>query len=136
MNNGNGFHPIDHRTAVDAIEPQLDVRAAGLRYVRVLQSFANKVNDGLSTGDIRSARTAFWGAAYALGLQCCENVTMTRCASYVGVTRATISKAAQSFTTENGLSPSFYMKNANSHKACSIARRSYIANGSHKKFKI
>ena len=127
---------IEHRTPVDMIEPQLDVRNASLRYIRVLDAFASRIGDALIQGDIKAARTAFWGGAYALGLQCCDNVSMTRCASFVGVTRATISKAAQSFVTDNGLNPSFYMKSAQSHRPYSIARKTYIANGSHKKFKV
>lgn len=127
---------VDQRTAVDYIEPEIDVRSASLRYIRVLEAFATRVGDALRTGDIRSANTAFWGSAYGLGLSICGGTSMTERAIHVGVTRATISKTAQSFVTDNGLQPSFYMKSAQSHKPYSIARKSYIANGSHAKFKV
>ncbi len=127
---------IDQRTPIDYIEPELDVRSASLRYIRVLEAFATRVGDALRTGDIRSANTAFWGSAYGLGLSICSGVSMTERASHVGVTRATISKTAQSFVTDNGLSPSFYMKSSQSHIPYARARRQYIANGSHKKWKI
>lgn len=120
---------IDQRTPIDYIEPELDVRNASLRYIRVLEAFATRVGDALSTGDIRSANSAFWGSAYGLGLSICGEVSMTKRASFVGVTRATISKVAQSFVTDNGLPPSFYMKSAQSHRPYSIARKSFIANG-------
>ncbi len=127
---------IDQRTPVDYIEPELDVRNASLRYIRVLEAFATRVGDALRTGDIRSANTAFWGSAYGLGLSICSGISMTERASHVGVTRATISKTAQSFVTDNGLPPSFYMKSAASHRPYSLARKGYIANGSHKKFTV
>lgn len=128
----NGFSPnvaIDRKTPIDYIEPELDVRNASLRYIRVLEAFAARVGDALSTGDIRAANTAFWGSAYGLGLSCCGEVSMSRRASFVGVTRATISKVAQSFVTDNGLPPSFYMKSAESHRPYALARKSFIANG-------
>lgn len=126
---------IDQRTPVDYIEPELDIRNASLTYIRVLEAFATRVGDALRTGDIRSANTAFWGSAYGLGLSICGGVSMTARASFVGVTRATISKAAQSFANDNGLPPSFYMKSSASHKPYSIARKSYVANGG-PKYKI
>lgn len=127
---------IDQRTPIDFIEPELDVRNASLRYIRVLEAFATRIGDALSTGDIRAANTAFWGSAYGLGLSVCGEISMTSRAQYVGVTRATISKVAQSFVTDNGLPPSFYMKSAQSHRPYSIARKTYIANGSKAKFKV
>ncbi len=127
---------IDQRTPIDYIEPELDVRSASLRYIRVLEAFAARVGDALRTGDIRAANTAFWGSAYGLGLSICDGVTMTKRASFVGVTKATISKIAQDFTENNGLPPSFYMKSAASHKPYALARRGYIANCSHKKYKV
>ncbi len=127
---------IDQRTPVDYIEPELDLRSASLRYVRVLEAFAKRIGDALCTGDIRSTNTAFWGSAYGLGLSICDGQSMTERASHVGVTRATISKTAQSFVTDNGLPPSFYMKSAASHRPYSLARKGYIANGSHKKFVV
>lgn len=136
MNNQFSFVPIDPRTPVDYIEPQVDVWSAQERYIGVLQSFANRIKEGLSSGDMRSAQTSFWGAAYGLGLKCCANITMTQRASMIGVKRATISKAAQSFITDNSLPPSFHMKSSASHVPYAIARKSYIANGSHKKFKV
>lgn len=135
----NGFSPntaIDQRTPIDYIEPEVDVRNAGLRYIRVLEAFATRIGDALSTGDIRTANTAFWGGAYGLGLSICGDLSMTKRASFVGVTRATISKAAQAFVTDNGLSPSFYMKSAESHRPYALARKSYIANGSKPKFQV
>ncbi len=127
---------IESRTAVDYIEPLSDGRSEYQRYVQVLQAFATRIGDALKTGDMRSANTAFWGCAYGLGASVCGGVSMTERASHVGVTRATISKTAQSFVTDNGLQPSFYMKSAQSHKPYSIARKTYIANGSHAKFKV
>ena len=127
---------IDPRTPIDYIEPELDVRNASLRYIRVLEAFANRVGDALKTGDIRTANTAFWGSAYGLGLSVCGEVSMTSRAAHVGVKRATISKVAQSFITDNGLPPSFYMKSSASHRPYSIARKTYIANGSKAKFKV
>lgn len=136
LNPSSNSIAIDRRTAVDFIEPELDVRNASLSYIRVLEEFATRVADGLKTGDIRSANTAFWGSAYGLGLSCCEEISMTQRASFMGVTRATISKSAQSFVTDMGLSPSFYMKSAESHKPYAMARKEYIANGCRPKFKI
>ncbi len=127
---------VDQRTPIDYIEPELDIRSASLSYIRVLEAFATRVGDALRTGDIRSANTAFWGSAYGLGLSICDGVKMTVRASHIGVTRATISKTAQSFCTDNGLPPSFYMKSAQSHTPYSLARKGYIANGSHKKFVV
>ncbi len=127
---------IDQRTPIDYIEPELDMRHASLGYIRVLDAFAMHMGEALKTGNSGTVNTAFWGAVYGLGLSVCGGVTMTKCASHLGVTRATISKTAQSFVTKAGLPPSFYMKSAASHQPYRLARKGYIANGSHKKFEV
>ncbi len=120
---------IDTRTAVDAIEPTLNVRDAGLRYVELLEGFADRIQSGIREGNMRSVQVAFYSAAYALGLKCCGGVGMTQRAEQLGVRRATISKGAKKFVESNGLSPSFYMKDKASGHAYCHARLRVVANG-------
>ena len=121
--------PTDKRTAIDYIEPVLDVREAGMRYVDVLEGFANRIESGIVGGNLRSVSVAFWSGAYALGLKCCGGVSMTDRAKQLGVRRATISKGAKKFIESNGLSPSFYMKSKDSGRAYCKARLNVVANG-------
>jgi len=121
--------PTDKRTAVDHIEPVLEVREAGMRYLDVLQGFANCIESGITEGNMRSVSVAFWSAAYGLGLKCCDGVSMTDRASQLGVTRAAISKGAKRFVESHGLPPSFYMKDQASGRAYCQARLNVVANG-------
>lgn len=117
--NGNTPTPeewITRHSPVDDIEPQelkSDlVRDARLQTVRLLNSFGNVIERTFAdpSADMTRVRTAFWGAAYGLGLNCCRGMSMTDRAASLGVERATISKAARNFVTANGLPPSYYMK--------------------------
>ena len=127
---------VDVRTAVDSIEPILQVREAGMRYIDVLEGFANKIETGIISGDMRSVSVAFWSGAYGLGLKCCGGVSMTERARQLGVRRATISKGAKKFVESNGLSPSFYMKDQEAGRAYCKARLNTVANGAMKGFKV
>ena len=105
---------IHHHTPVDDIEPEYanpqDLREAALKYVGIMNSFANLVENGLRDRDMRNVATKFWGAAYALGLGCCDGVSMTARAHSLGVTRAAISKTARVLCEANNLPPSWYLK--------------------------
>ncbi len=120
---------IDNRTPIDTIEPELNVRDAGLRYVELLEGFADRIQCGINEGNLRSAQVAFYSAAYALGLKCCGGMSMTQRAEQLGVRRATISKGAKKFVESNGLSPSFYMKDKQAGHAYCHARLRVVANG-------
>ena len=124
--------PTDKRTPIDYIEPVLEVREAGRRFIEVLDKFANRVESGIIEGNMRSVSVAFWSAAYGLGLKCCAGISMTDRASQLGVRRATISKGAKKFVESNGLSPSFYMKDKASGRAYCQARLNVVANGAKK----
>jgi hypothetical protein len=119
----------DRRTAIDYIEPVLEVREAGMRYLDVLDGFANRIESGIVEGDLRSVSVAFWSAAYGLGLKCCGGMSMTERANQLGVRRATISKGAKKFVESNGLSPSFYMKDQAAGRSYCKARLNVVANG-------
>jgi hypothetical protein len=124
------FHEaIDTRTPIDHIEPQLGVRDAGLRYVELLEGFADRIESGIKQGNMRSVSVAFWSVAYGLGLKCCGGMGMTQRAEQLGVRRATISKGAKKFVESNGLSPSFYMKDIKAGHAYCHARLNAVANG-------
>jgi hypothetical protein len=106
---------VEHRTPVDDLEPisvspPEDLREAALKFVSVLNSFARRIESGLSDGDLKSVAVNFWGAAYGLGLSCCEGLSMTERSAQIGVQRATISKQARQFVESNDLPPSYYMK--------------------------
>ena len=120
---------IDTRTPIDYIEPVLDARDAGLRYVQILNAFGNRIESGIREGNVRSVGVAFWSAAYGLGLKCCEGVSMTDRAAELGVRRATISKGAKKFVESNGLTPSFYMKDQAAGRAYCKARLNVVAKG-------
>lgn len=108
------------------------MREASLRYVDLLDKFANRIESGLLRGNIRSTAVAFWSAAYGLGLKCCAGVSMTQRAEQLGVRRATISKGAKKFVESNGLTPSFYMKDKEAGSAYCKARLNRISNGKNK----
>ncbi len=117
--NGNTPTPeawITRRCPVDDLEPQelrSDlIRDARVQGVRLLNSFGNVIERTFADPSLNATRikTAFWGAAYGLGLNCCAGVSMTERAALLGIERATISKAARNFVTANGLPPSYYMK--------------------------
>lgn len=107
---------ITRHNPVDDLEPQelqSDlVRDARRQTVRLLNAFGATIERTLvdPSADMTRVATAFWGAAYGLGLNCCSGVSMTDRATSLGVERATISKAARNFVTANGLPPSYYMK--------------------------
>lgn len=124
--------PIDNRTAVDFIEPTLEVREAGMRYIDVLEGFANRIESAIIKGNIRSVAVAFWSVSYALGLKCCGGMAMTERARQLGVRRATISKNAKKFIESNSLTPSFYMKDKQSGRSYCKARLRVVANGNGK----
>ena len=65
---------------------------------------------------------ALYQAAYGVGANICEGVTMTRRSEMWGVERATISKGAVQFTSGNGLGPSWYMKKEAARGAYADAR--------------
>jgi hypothetical protein len=102
-----------------------------MRYLDVLEGFASRIESGIIEGNPRSIAVAFWSASYALGLKCCGGVSMTDRAKQLGVRRATISKGAKKFIESNGLSPSFYMKNAQAGRSYCKARLNFVANGKH-----
>lgn len=106
-----------------------------MRYLDLLEGFANRIESGLLDGSVRSAAVAFWSAAYALGLKCCAGVSMTQRAEQLGVRRATISKGAKRFVESNGLTPSFYMKDKEAGQSYCRARLERISNGANK-FKV
>jgi hypothetical protein len=64
--------------------PQEDLRDAALKFVRIPDTFVRRIEARLE-GDLKSARTHFWGTAYGLGLSCCEGMTMTERAVQIGV---------------------------------------------------
>jgi hypothetical protein len=64
----------------------------------------------LEMGDVKAVAVNFWGAAYGLGLGCCDGMSMTERSQAIGVQRATISKQARMFIEANDLPPSYYMK--------------------------
>jgi hypothetical protein len=103
-----------HRTPIDDLEPleasPADLREAALKYVSVLEAFANRIESGIAEESLKSTKVNFWGAAYGLGLSCCEGMTMTERSLAIGVERATISKQARLFIEANDLPPSWYMK--------------------------
>jgi hypothetical protein len=109
---------IEHRTdrtAVDDLEPisaspPEDLRGAAQRYTAILEAFANRVESGIAEESLKSVKVNFWGAAYGLGLRCCDGMTMTERSLAIGVQRATISKQARAFIEANDLPPSWYMK--------------------------
>src|SRR5262245_17666384 len=87
------------RTPVDELEPLetslADLREAALKYTAVLNAFASRIELGMAEGNLKSVQVRFWGSAYALGLSCCEGMTMTQRSLKIGVQRATISKEAR-----------------------------------------
>lgn len=58
----------------------------------------------------RMTPLSFWQVAYALGLSCCDGVSMAERAKAIGVTRAALSKGVKEFQRATGLPPSFYMR--------------------------
>ena len=117
--NGHSVTPeqlISRHSPLDDIEPQelhSDlVRDARIQTVRLLNAFGNVIERTLTDPNVNltRVRTAFWGASYALGLNCCAGVSMTQRAASLNIERATISKAARNFVTANSLPPSYYMK--------------------------
>lgn len=128
---------VDSRTPIDAIEPEIQVRDAGQRYIDILQDFASRVADSLIRGDIHSANVSFWSGAYALGIKCCGGISMTERAKQIGVQRATISKNAIRFIEANNIQPSFYMKEYQAGLSYCKARLRVINNGnSHRKWPL
>ncbi len=102
----------DPRSVIDHLEPELDVRAVSLQYIRVLEAFAAQIGDGLTTGDIRTANTAFWGSAYGLGLSICSGVSISEQSAKSGVSVSAVSEAARTFVEVNGLKPPRHMIDA------------------------
>ena len=117
--NSDGLLPeawIDRRTPVHWIEPEIpqfdQVRDARVQAVRLLNALGNTIERSLaaSNATVTSVATAFWGAAYGLGLNACDGISMSERAADLGVERAAISKKARSFVSANGLAPSWHMK--------------------------
>jgi hypothetical protein len=122
---------ISRRHPVDDLEPTMlqsdAIRDARLQTVRLLNALAGSIEGAISKGNIKGIQTAFWGAAYGLGLNVCQGVSMTQRALSLGVERAALSKRATSFCSANGLDPSFLMKRE-SYLAYREARLEVIAN--------
>ena len=74
----------------------------------------------------KNARTAAWQVAYAMGVPCCEGVTMTERAKAIRVTRACLSKGAKQFQRANGLPPSAFMKSDEASASYAEARRKQL----------
>src|SRR2546429_5640589 len=120
MIDGNGHllpeEWVTRHEPVDDIEPRImpadAIRDARLQTVRLLNALGNVVERSLadSSASVTGMAVAFWGAAYGLGLNCCDGMTMTERALSLGRERASISKAARNFVTANQLPPSWYMK--------------------------
>lgn len=89
------------------------IREAALKSIAIM----NRAFDHAMHAD--RPMVALWQAAFAIGLACCDGITMTRAGEICGVTRACISKGARQFCKDNELEPSFYMK---SDEAAEIAR--------------
>jgi hypothetical protein len=127
---------VTHRTAIDELEPldtsPTDLREAAQKYVSVMNAFARRIELGLSEGDLKSVAVNFWGAAYGLGLSCCEGMSMTERSAQIGVQRATISKQARLFIEANGLPPSYYMKQETDGYVTSRLAQVAASNGSSK----
>ena len=116
MIDGNNSHIlpeewVTRHEPVDDIEPRIlpadELRHARVEAIRLLNALGNAVERSNPQGNVA---VAFWGAAYGLGLNCCDGMTMTERAQSLGVGRATISKGATSFCGANNLPPSYYMK--------------------------
>jgi hypothetical protein len=103
----------DDRTPISYIEPVLETREAAMRYIDVLNGFANRIESGLLEGNLRSVQVAFFSVSYALGLKCCAGMNVTERALQLGVEPESISKGAQEFVESHGLSPSCFMCNGN-----------------------
>ena len=119
--NHNGFTPeqwIERKTAIDVLEPEFNpsdlIRQAQRKTIELLNAVGNALERALARPDanVRDIAIAWWGPAYALGLNCCEGMTMTQRSERLGFERATLSKAATAFCLANDLEPSFYMKRA------------------------
>src|SRR5437667_12338307 len=100
---------VDHKTAIDTIEPIPDrhdeLRDYALRSVEILNGFSAWLEKPIvaPSGTKQSIAIAFYQAAFALGLTAVNSDTMTSVAARLGVSRATISKGAVTFAQAHGL---------------------------------
>jgi hypothetical protein len=126
---------VEYRTAVDELEPisassSEDLREAALKFVSVMNAFARRIESGLADRNLKTVEVNFWGAAYGLGLTCCEGLSMTERSERIGVQRATISKQARIFIEANDLPPSWYMKQETDNYVTSRLAQLNKGNGS------
>ena len=121
---------------VDVYEKEIlddQLRAARLTAIALISAFASGIANSLSNqkATLQSVGVAFWSRALALGLPCCEGVSVTALALSLGVARATLSKAMVEFASANQLPPSRWMKSELSRVSYAEARVAYVSRNGH-----
>src|SRR6267142_268863 len=115
LDNGNYSLPeewIDRRHPVDDIEPNIKshdaIRDAREQAVKLINAGFAHIESAICRrgSTVSDIAVAFYEAAYALGLNICEGMSMTQRSDAWMVERATISKGATEFCRGHRLSPS------------------------------
>jgi hypothetical protein len=104
---------VDYKSPDQCLEPILDAREAGMRYIDVLNAFADHIEASLTEGNLRSVQVSYWTVCFAVGLKRCGGMAMTERERQLGVRHGTIAKGAKAFIELHGLSPSCFMRNGN-----------------------
>lgn len=119
-------HPVEDLEPVVRHYDELSIQNRAIYREASIQSafIMNRAYDFVMHADNKIV--GLWQSAFALGLACCDGISMTRAGEICGVSRACISKGARRFCELNELPPSFYMKSEEAVEKARTVRKGQL----------
>ncbi len=125
-------HPMEHLEPETA--PADQVRDARMMAVALLNDFANEILHTATRpyATVRDVKVKLYGIGFAMGLNFCNDESVTVRADRLGVCKATLSKISCSWNAAHDLPPSWHQTSAAAITSYAQTRRKVVAasNGS------